>query len=37
MSKVSRQNVILELVQQESIANQEQLRKLLLRQGFDVT
>lgn len=37
MSKVSRQNVILELVQQESVANQEQLRKLLLRQGFDVT
>src|SRR5208283_5231211 len=37
MSKLSRQNVILELVQQESVANQEQLRKLLLRQGFDVT
>ena len=37
MSKVSRQNTILELVQQESVANQEQLRKLLLRQGFEVT
>jgi transcriptional regulator of arginine metabolism len=37
MSKLSRQNLILELVQQESVANQEQLRKLLLRQGFDVT
>jgi len=37
MSKLSRQNSILELVQQESVANQEQLRKLLARQGFDVT
>jgi len=37
MSKLSRQNLILELVQQETVANQEQLRKLLLRQGFDVT
>ena len=37
MSKLSRQNLILELVQQEIVANQEQLRKLLLRQGFDVT
>jgi transcriptional regulator of arginine metabolism len=37
MSKVARQNTILELVQQEAIANQEQLRKLLARQGFDVT
>ena len=37
MSKLSRQNLILELVQQEPVANQEQLRKLLLRQGFDVT
>jgi transcriptional regulator of arginine metabolism len=37
MSKLSRQNLILDLVQQESVANQEQLRKLLLRQGFDVT
>jgi transcriptional regulator of arginine metabolism len=37
MSKVSRQNLILELVQQESVANQEQLRRLLSRQGFDVT
>jgi transcriptional regulator of arginine metabolism len=37
MSKVSRQNLILELVEQESVANQEQLRRLLLRQGFDVT
>jgi transcriptional regulator of arginine metabolism len=37
MSKLSRQNLILDIVQQEPIANQEQLRKLLLRQGFDVT
>ena len=37
MSKLSRQNLILELVQQEPVGNQEQLRKLLLRQGFDVT
>jgi transcriptional regulator of arginine metabolism len=37
MSKLSRQNLILDLVQQESVANQEQLRKMLLRQGFDVT
>ncbi|PSH04525.1 MAG: arginine repressor [Acidobacteria bacterium] len=37
MSKLSRQNLILDLVQQETVANQEQLRKLLLRQGFDVT
>ena len=37
MSKLSRQNMILDLVQQEAVVNQEQLRKLLLRQGFDVT
>jgi transcriptional regulator of arginine metabolism len=37
MSKLSRQNLILDLVQQEPVANQEQLRKLLVRQGFDVT
>jgi transcriptional regulator of arginine metabolism len=37
MSKLSRQNLILDLVQQEAVVNQEQLRKLLLRQGFDVT
>ena len=37
MSKVARQNSILELVQQVAIANQEQLRRLLARQGFDVT
>jgi transcriptional regulator of arginine metabolism len=37
MSKMSRQNLILDLVQQGTVANQEQLRKLLLRQGFDVT
>jgi transcriptional regulator of arginine metabolism len=37
MSKLSRQNLILDLVEQESVASQEQLRKLLLRQGFDVT
>jgi transcriptional regulator of arginine metabolism len=37
MSKLSRQNLILDLVQQEPVVNQEQLRKLLFRQGFDVT
>jgi transcriptional regulator of arginine metabolism len=37
MSKLSRQNMILGLVQQEPVANQEQLRKRLARQGFDVT
>jgi transcriptional regulator of arginine metabolism len=37
MSKLSRQSLILDLVQQEPVANQEQLRRLLLRQGFDVT
>jgi transcriptional regulator of arginine metabolism len=37
MSKLSRQNLILDLVQQEAVANQEQLRKLLVRQGVDVT
>ena len=37
MSKLSRQNLILDLVQQESVANQEQLRRMLMRQGFDVT
>ena len=37
MSKLSRQSLIRDLVAQEPVANQEQLRKLLLRQGFDVT
>jgi len=37
MSKLSRQNLILDIVQQEAVASQEQLRRLLLRQGFDVT
>jgi transcriptional regulator of arginine metabolism len=37
MSKLSRQNLILELVQQDTIANQEQLRKALTHHGFDVT
>lgn len=37
MSKVSRQNTIIELVQQDTIANQEQLRKVLHRYGFEVT
>jgi transcriptional regulator of arginine metabolism len=37
MSKLSRQNLILDLVQQETVANQEQLRKLLVRQGVEVT
>src|SRR4051812_19489700 len=37
MSKLSRQNAILEVVQQESITNQEQLRKALSKHGFAVT
>lgn len=37
MSKLSRQNAILEVVQQEPISNQEQLRKVLSRFGFAVT
>jgi transcriptional regulator of arginine metabolism len=37
MSKISRQTLILELVQREPIANQEQLRLSLLQHGFDVT
>lgn len=37
MSKLTRQNLILELVDRESIPNQENLRKQLLRHGFDVT
>lgn len=37
MSKLSRQKLILELVQKETIVNQEELRKSLLKQGFDVT
>lgn len=37
MSKLSRQSLILNLVQQEPVANQEQLRRALLQRGFDVT
>ena len=37
MSKLSRQNLILELVHQEALANQEELRRRLLKRGFDVT
>jgi transcriptional regulator of arginine metabolism len=37
MSKLSRQNLILELVQQESLSNQEELRRRLVKRGFDVT
>src|SRR6266581_4663051 len=37
MSKLSRQNTILEVVEKETISNQEQLRKALTRAGFDVT
>lgn len=37
MSKLTRQNLILELVQQEPLANQEELRKRLLKHSFDVT
>jgi transcriptional regulator of arginine metabolism len=37
MSKLLRQNLILELVRREPVANQEQLRCSLLQHGFDVT
>lgn len=37
MSKLSRQNTILEVVEKETISNQEQLRKVLSRAGFVVT
>src|SRR3954453_13496601 len=37
MSKMSRQNAILEVVERESILNQDQLRKVLGRVGFVVT
>ena len=37
MSKLSRQNTILEVVDKETISNQEQLRKILMRAGFAVT
>jgi transcriptional regulator of arginine metabolism len=37
MAKATRQNLILELVRREPVANQEQLRLALLQHGFDVT
>jgi transcriptional regulator of arginine metabolism len=37
MSKLLRQDLILELVRREPVANQEQLRRSLLEHGFDVT
>jgi transcriptional regulator of arginine metabolism len=37
MSKLTRQNLIIELVQQDTVSNQEQLRRLLVRRGFEVT
>jgi arginine repressor len=37
MSKLSRQNLIVELVRREPFANQEQLRRTLLKHNFDVT
>jgi transcriptional regulator of arginine metabolism len=37
MSKLARQNAILELVRQEPLASQDELRRKLLRQGFKVT
>ncbi len=37
MSKLTRQNLILEIVESEPIVNQEELRKRLVKQGFDVT
>jgi transcriptional regulator of arginine metabolism len=37
MSKLSRQNLIVELVRREPFVNQEQLRRTLLKHGFDVT
>ncbi len=37
MAKIARQTLILDLVQREPVANQEQLRVSLLQHGFDVT
>ena len=37
MSKLSRQNLIVDLVRREPFVNQEQLRRILLKHGFDVT
>jgi len=37
MSKRTRQNTLLELVQQQSYRNQDELRRALARRGFDVT
>lgn len=37
MSKLIRQNLILDIVQREPVANQEQLRRELIKHGFEVT
>ena len=37
MSKLSRQNLILDVVRRDQISNQEQLRRVLLKHGFEVT
>jgi transcriptional regulator of arginine metabolism len=37
MSKLTRQSAILDLVKQEPLASQDELRRKLLRQGFKVT
>src|SRR5512147_1274476 len=37
MSKRTRQNTLLELVQQQPYRNQDELRRALARRGFDVT
>jgi len=37
MSKRTRQNTLLELVDQQPYRNQEELRRALVRKGFDVT
>ncbi len=37
MSKRTRQNTLLELVEQQPYRNQEELRRALVRRGFDVT
>lgn len=37
MSKRTRQNALLELVQQQPYRNQDELRRALVRRGFDVT
>jgi transcriptional regulator of arginine metabolism len=37
MTKTARQSAIVEIVQQQPLASQEELRRMLLRKGFDAT